>query len=78
MCLKLDQIGLQTAKLAALECQKLYEENAVNTLAATFIIVSNSFMQVTKTTKTIRMTLKFSKIHPGTADSSALEHLKKS
>ena len=53
-------------------------ENLVSTLASSFLIDSSLFLQVTRTTIKSRMGSKFGKIRPGTEESVAPEHLKKS
>ena len=50
----------------------------MSTLAPLFLIGSSSFLQVTITTIKSRIGLKFSKIHPGTAELPALERPEKS
>ena len=52
--------------------------NVVNTLAPSFLIVSSSFLQVTRTIIKSGLNLKFSLIGPCTAELAAIERLKKS
>ena len=51
--------------------------NVVNTLAPSFLIGSASFLQVRRTTIISRTSSNFSQIRPRTAESAALERLKK-
>ena len=53
-------------------------ENLVTTLAPSYLIGSSLFLQVTRTTKSSWMGLKFGKIQPGTYELAALERLEKS
>ena len=53
-------------------------DNVATTLASTCMIESSSFFHVTRKTKKAWMTLKFSRIRPGTYELAALERLKKS
>ena len=69
-----------TAELAALERLKksplTYNgKDVVNTPALSFLIRSSSFLQVTRTTIRSRMSSKFSKIRPRTAELLVLERL---
>ena len=50
----------------------------MNTLAPSFLIVSSSYLQVTRTYITSRTRLKFGQIGPWTAELAALEPLEKS
>ena len=50
----------------------------MTTPAASFLIGSSLFLQVTRTTIKSRMGLKFSKIGPGTYELAAFERLEKS
>ena len=50
----------------------------MNTLAPTFLIGSSSFFHVTRPAIRSRMSSKFGKIRPWTAELAALERLKKS
>ena len=50
-------------------------KDVVNTLALSFLIRSSSFLQVTRTTIRSRMSSKFSKIRPWTAELPALKRL---
>ena len=52
--------------------------NVVNTLAPLFLIRSSSYLQVTRTSITSRMSSKFGQIGPSTAELAALERLEKS
>ena len=52
--------------------------SVVNTLAPTFLIGSSSFFHVTRKVMRSRMSSKFGKIRPWTAELAALERLKKS
>ena len=52
--------------------------NVYNTLAPLFLIISSSFLQVTRTTIKSWMSLKFDQIRPWTAELAALESLGKS
>ena len=52
--------------------------NAVTTLAHSFLIGSSSFLQATSKPIISAMILKFSRIRPGTYELPALEHLEKS
>ena len=49
--------------------------NVVSTLAPSFLIRSFSYLQVTRTSITSQMSLKFSQIGPRTAELAALERL---
>ena len=51
-------------------------ENLLSTLAPSFLIGSSSFLQVTRTTIKSRMSLKFGRIQPWTAELAALDKLK--
>ena len=79
MSSKFGQIRPWTAELAALEHLKnqciMF---SINTLATSFLIGSSSFLQVTRSTIKFRMSSKFTKIRPWTAELAALERLKKS
>ena len=72
-----NQIRPLTTELPALERLKKSMYNAVNTLAASFLIGSSSFMQVRRTTIISLTSLKFGTIIPTTAELAALERLKK-
>ena len=50
----------------------------MTTLAPSFLIGSSLFLQVMRTTIKSTMSLKFSKIRPGTEELAALERLEKS
>ena len=50
----------------------------MTTLAPSFLIGSSSFLQVTRTTIRLQMSLKFGQIGPGTAELAVPEHLEKS
>ena len=52
--------------------------NVVNTLAPSFLIGSSSYLQVTRTSITSRMSSKFGQIGPRSAELAALERLEKS
>ena len=52
--------------------------NVVTTLAPPFLIVSSSFLQVTRTTMISRMGLKFSQIRPWAVELAAFERMEKS
>ena len=52
--------------------------NVVNTLASLFLIGSSSFLQVKRTTRKSRTSLKFDKLRPWTAELAALERQEKS
>ena len=52
--------------------------NVVNTLAPSFLIESSSYLQVTRTSITSRMSSKFGQIGLRTAELAALGHLEKS
>ena len=52
--------------------------NGMSTLAASFLIGSYSFLQVTRTAIKVWMDLKFSKIEHGFIELVALEYLKQS
>ena len=52
--------------------------NVVSTLAPSFLIGSSSYLQVTRTSITSRMSSKFGQIGPRTAELAALERLEKS
>ena len=52
--------------------------NVVSTLAPSFLIGSSSYLQVTRTSITSRMSLKFGQTGPRTAELAALERLEKS
>ena len=52
--------------------------NVVSSLAPSFLIVSSSFLQVTRTTITSRTSSKFGQIGPRTDELAALERLEKS
>ena len=78
MSSKFGWIGPWTAELAALERLKksplTYNgKDVVNTPALSFLIRSSSFLQVTMTTIRSRISSKFSKIRPWTAELPALE-----
>ena len=80
MSSKFGKICPWTAELAALERLKksplTYNgKDVVNTPALSFLIRSSSFLQVTRTTIRSRMSSKFSKIRPLTAELPALERL---
>ena len=80
MSSKFSKIRPWTAELAALERLKksplTYNgKDVVNTPALSFLIRSSSFLQVTRTTIRSRMSSKFSKIRPWTAELPALERL---
>ena len=49
----------------------------MNTLAPSFLIVSSSYLQVTRTFITYRTSSKFGQIGPRTAELGALERLEK-
>ena len=49
-----------------------------NTLAASILIETSSFLQVMRTTIKSQMSSKFSQSHPWSVELAALEHLKKS
>ena len=49
--------------------------NVVNTLALSFLIVSSSYLQVTRTSITSRTDSKFGQIEPRTAELAAFGHL---
>ena len=53
-------------------------ENVVTTLAPSFLIGSSSYLQVTRTSITSRMSSKFGQIGPRTVELAALERLEKS
>ena len=53
-------------------------ENVVATLATSFLIGSSSFLQVTRTTITSRMSSNFGQVRPQIAELAALERLEKS
>ena len=53
-------------------------ENVVATLATSFLIGSYSFLQVTRTTITSRMSSNFGQVRPQIAELAALERLEKS
>ena len=78
---KFGQIRPWTAELAALERLEKYPytykgENVVNTLAPSFLSGSSSFLQVIRTTISVRMNSKFGQIRLQTAELAALELLK--
>ena len=50
----------------------------MSTLAPSFLIGSSSYLQVTRTSITSRMSSKFGQIEPRTAELAALERLEKS
>ena len=50
----------------------------MTTLAPSFLIVSSSYLQVTRTSTTSRTSSKFGQIRPRTAELAALERLEKS
>ena len=80
MSSKFGKIRPWTAELAALERLKksplTYNgKDVVNTPALSFLIRSSLFLQVTRTTIRSRMSSKFSKIQPWTAELPALERL---
>ena len=50
--------------------------NVVNTLAPSFLIGSSSYLQVTRTSITSRMSSKVGQIRPRTAELAAIGHLK--
>ena len=52
--------------------------NVVSTLAPSFLIGSSSYLQVTRTFITSRMSSKFGQIGPRTTELAALERLEKS
>ena len=52
--------------------------NLVSTLAPSFLIVSSSYLQVTRTFIISRTTSNFSQIQPRTAELVALDQFKKS
>ena len=52
--------------------------NVVTTLAPSFLIGYSSYLQVTRTSITSRMSSKFGQIGPRTAELAALERLEKS
>ena len=52
-------------------------ENLISTLAPSFLIISSSYLQVTRTSIISRMSSNFSKIRPRTAELAAFERLKK-
>ena len=52
--------------------------NVVTTLVPSFLIGSSSYLQVTRTSITSQMSLKFGQIRPRTAELAALERLEKS
>ena len=56
----------------------IMEKNVVSTLAASFLIGSSSYLQVTRTSITSRTSSKFGQIGPRTAEVAALEHPEKS
>ena len=53
-------------------------DNVVVTLATSFLIGSFSFLQVTRTTITSRMSSNFGQVRPQIAELAALERLEKS
>ena len=53
-----------------------YNGENVNTIAPSFLIGSSSFLQVIRTTISVRMSSKFGQIRPRTAKLAALESLK--
>ena len=59
-------------------CPEKLLYNVVSTLAPSFLIESSSYLQVTRTSITSRMSSKFGQIGPRTAELAALEHLEKS
>ena len=73
MSLNFKQIGPLTRELPALE-KTMY--NVVNTLAPLFLIVSTSFLQVTRTTIKSLMSLNFGQIQPWTVELATLDRLK--
>ena len=80
MSSKFGKIRPWTAELAALEHLKKSPltnngKDVVNTPALSFLIRSSSFLQVTRKTIRSRMSSKFSKIRPWTAELPALERL---
>ena len=75
-----DEFEMRTAELAAFERLKKKTlthngKDVVNNPALSFLIRSSSFLQVTRTTIRSRMSSKFSKIRPWTAELPALERL---
>ena len=75
---KIGQIPPQTQELSALARLKKMLYNVVNSLARSFLIVSSTYLQVTRTSMTSRMSLKFGQIGSRTAKLAALGHLEKS
>ena len=72
--LNFGRIPSLTSELAALE--RLKKRNIIF-LASSFLIGSSSLLQVWRTTIISRTSSKFGKIRPRTAESAALERLKK-
>ena len=54
-----------------------YNGENVSTLAPSFLIVSSSYLQVTRTSITFQKRSKFGQIGPRTAELAALERMKK-
>ena len=78
MCSNFGQIPTRTPELSALARLKKMLYNVVSTLAPSFLIGSSSYLQVTRTPITSRMSSKFGQIGPRTAEFAALERLEKS
>ena len=77
---KFGQIGQRTSELAALERLEKFPKtyngrNLVNTLAPSFLILSSSFLQVTRTCMKAWISSNFGQIQPPT-ELSALARLK--